>query len=231
MTNPDLAAIWTATHERTVGLLEGLTPEQAESPVPATDAWTARQLASHMVGVGVDAVAGKAEAEASPQWTEGHVQSRASASVADLLAEWRAAAPQVRELLQTGPAEDVGPVCVDVYWHEQDLRTALPGAAPVTGDPALQMGLDAFAGGFAGRVTEQGLPAVRLVAGDWSLVAGEGEPQVEVSADRFELARALSGRRSPAQVSAFAWSGDPAPYLPIFSMFGDLRTTDLVEQG
>jgi hypothetical protein len=33
--------------------------------------------------------------------------------------------------------------------------------------------------------------------------------------------RALSGRRSNDQLSAFEWSGDPDPYLPSISTYGE----------
>ena len=35
-----------------------------------------------------------------------------------------------------------------------------------------------------------------------------------MKAPAFEIMRALSGRRSAAQISAYDWSVDPAPYLP-----------------
>jgi len=229
--DPDLPAVWTASQERTLALVGDLSPEDAERTVPATDAWTVRQLVSHMVGVGDDALKDAVAEDLSPAWTEHHVDDRKDRSLAEVAQEWRDLAPRVRELLATGPAEEVGSLAVDAYWHEQDLRTAFPSVSPVTEDPALQMGLEAFAAGFGDRVTEKGLPAVRLTAGSWTTVAGEGAPQVEVQADAFELGRALSGRRSAAQVRAFSWTGDPEPYLPVFSMFGDLRQTDLVEQG
>jgi len=229
--DPDLPAVWTTVQERTLTLLDGLSPEDAERTVPATDAWTVRQLVSHMVGVGDDALKDAVAEDLSPSWTEHHVDDRKDRSLTEISQEWRDLAPKVRELLATGPADQVGSVAVDAYWHEQDLRTAFPDEPPVTSGPALQMGLEAFAGGFGDRVSEKGLPAVRVTAGTWSTVAGTGEPQVEVQADAFELARALSGRRSAAQVRAFSWTGDAGPYLPIFSMFGDLRATDLVEQA
>jgi hypothetical protein len=36
-------------------------------------------------------------------------------------------------------------------------------------------------------------------------------------AEPFELFRAVSGRRSEAQISRLDWNTDPAPYLPIFT--------------
>ena len=229
--DPDLPAVWTASQERTLAIVGDLSAEDAERTVPATDAWTVRQLLSHMVGVGDDALKDAVAEDLSPAWTEHHVQDRKDKSLTEIAQEWRDLAPKVRELLATGPAEEVGSLAVDAYWHEQDLRTAFPHVSPVTEDPALQMALEAFGGGLGDRIKEKGLPALRLTAGSWTTVVGDGAAQAEVQADPFELGRALSGRRSPAQVRAFSWTGNPEPYLPIFSMFGDLRPTDLVEQG
>lgn len=49
-----------------------------------------------------------------------------------------------------------------------------------------------------------------------------------VRTDPFELLRAYAGRRSPDQIRAWEWSGDPEPYLPLLSPFG-LRPDPLVE--
>jgi hypothetical protein len=50
-------------------------------------------------------------------------------------------------------------------------------------------------------------------------VEGFGSPAVAVAADPFELFRALSGRRSLAQVRALAWDGNPEPYLAVLSPY------------
>ena len=38
-----------------------------------------------------------------------------------------------------------------------------------------------------------------------------------MTAGRRELFRAISGRRSAAQIRAFAWDGDPDLYLPVIA--------------
>ena len=44
----------------------------------------------------------------------------------------------------------------------------------------------------------------------------------------FELLRAVSGRRSTAQLRALAWTGDVEAFLPFLSAYG-IPETDLVE--
>ena len=55
-------------------------------------------------------------------------------------------------------------------------------------------------------------------------------PTGRVVADPFELFRALTGRRSAAQIRRFEWNVDPEPYLPLFDQWPfRLRSADLPE--
>jgi hypothetical protein len=44
-------------------------------------------------------------------------------------------------------------------------------------------------------------------------------PAATVSAEAFELFRAISGRRSADQIRAMAWDGDPEPYVSTVSPY------------
>lgn len=216
--------MWSDSYDRTRALLAAADPDRR---VPATDAWTVRELLAHVVGMDSDAVHDRL-GEPTEEVTQQQVDERAERSLPEVLAEWAELAPRVHSLLESGPAPQTAPLVVDCFWHEQDLRTALDAPAQ-RDDPAVQVGLTAFVQMFAERVVEAGLPTVRLTAGSFEQVAGEGEPLVHLRADPYELARALSGRRSAAQVRGFDWVGDPEPYLAVFSAFGALRSTDLAE--
>jgi hypothetical protein len=69
------------------------------------------------------------------------------------------------------------------------------------------------------RLQAKSLPALRLRTGDDEWVIGDGIPAATVTAPKFELFRALSGRRSLEQIREFSWDGDPGPYLEVFSPF------------
>lgn len=69
------------------------------------------------------------------------------------------------------------------------------------------------------RLQATGGPALRLRAGPREWVVGDGTPAATVTAAPFDLLRALSGRRSLAQIRDFDWDGDPRPYLEVFSPF------------
>jgi hypothetical protein len=63
------------------------------------------------------------------------------------------------------------------------------------------------------------LPPLRVVTESADVVLGDGDPVVLRASD-FEIARALLGRRTPAQVAALDWDGDPGPLPDRFHVFG-----------
>ena len=120
------------------------------------------------------------------------------------------------------------PLLVDLAVHEQDLRGAV-GDPPLADRVLLALVATGLVSVMGRKVRDRALPPLRLEADGWTGVAGRGEPEATVRAPLVDLLRALTGRRSAAQVRAYAWTGDPEPYLSCFSTFGDLRTHDLVE--
>ena len=229
MADQRYADLWTSAQERVLDLYDGMDGATAATPLPATPAWSARDLIAHVVGVAADVLAGTADPDVSDAWTQGHVDRRASASLEEVLEEWRALTPRVLALLPDAEVAVATSLVVDLTTHEQDLRGALdrPGART---DPALKIGVRAFGGALGQKVADGGLPPVRLLGDDVVVDAPRGaEPAVTGRTTLFELHRGLSGRRSAAQVRSWAWDGDVEPYLPVLSRFGDLREADLPE--
>jgi hypothetical protein len=115
----------------------------------------------------------------------------------------------------------------DLAVHQQDIFGAFGierarDAAPIkiaTSGYVVVMGL---------RLAGAGIPPLQLDAGEKVYVTGDGEPAATVKATRFEFFRALSGRRSPEQIKAYEWEGDPEPYVPYFYPYG-IRKDALVE--
>ena len=62
----------------------------------------------------------------------------------------------------------------------------------------------------------RGLAGVELVTPDVTVVVGPGGDRLRLEADTFTVSRALTGRRSTAQIAALPWEGDPTPYLAVF---------------
>jgi uncharacterized protein (TIGR03083 family) len=227
----DAVEEWGRAQQRVIGLVADLPPERAELRVPACPDWTVRVLLSHMVGLGVDVVAGNEPDDHNATWTGRQVESRRDRDVAALVAEWRAVAGPLREWMRAHGPRPLG----DVIIHEQDLRGALgvPGAQDTDGLRAVR---ERFADRFAGRVG--GLPPIALVGDRWTWTSTGGADAESVDrattvlrAPDFELARALVTRRSAAQLRAWTVRGDVTPHLDAFAVLGPLPSVDLTESG
>jgi uncharacterized protein (TIGR03083 family) len=158
------------------------------------------------------------------------VTQRRDKPLAEILAEWAEVAPQVEAMAPQFPERIDEQWVLDLTTHEQDIRGALgcPGARDAAGvivavDFAATMGL-------AGSIKARGLPALRVRAGDREWILGDGEPKASVAGSPFDLVRAMTGRRSEAQIRQLHWDGDVDTFLPAFE-FGPFTppATDLVE--
>jgi hypothetical protein len=118
-------------------------------------------------------------------------------------------------------------VVTDLATHAQDVRGAL-GRIGDRDSLGVSAAFSSYAGGLHLRLAALGVPALRLHYGEKERVVGDGEPVATVTAERFELYRALAGRRSRRQILRYEWTGDPGPYLPIIPAYGE-RADDLVE--
>lgn len=214
---------------RITALVRDLDDERLATTVPGCPAWTVKELVGHCSAVVTDAVRGNLEGAGSDEWTARQVAERAGWSLDRIVEEWEASSAIVEGQLNDYPKGLSRTLIIDLVTHEHDLRGAI-GAPGGRDSEAYEVGRKGFHVALAKQIEERGLPGLRLTADDgWSFDAGP-DPQVTVNApDSFELFRALSGRRSRAQVLAYDWSGDPEPYLPILSRFGPLPETDVAE--
>jgi uncharacterized protein (TIGR03083 family) len=218
----DAISEWTDAQTRVISLTESITSEQAERLVPACPAWTVRELLSHVIGLDADVLAGDEPDDHNSEWTQRQVEARAGHDIATLLAEWRALTAPMQEWMRANGTRPMG----DVVIHEQDLRGALgvSGGRDTDGIAAMR---DVFAGRFARRVADAGLPAIRLAGDSWQFTAGSGDPDVVVRASDFDLGRAVIARRSANQLRTWTERGDVEPYLPCFATLGALPVADL----
>jgi hypothetical protein len=148
-------------------------------------------------------------------------------------------------------------VVADLAVHEHDVRGALdqPGArSSAAVSLAMEFLLQAIVSPGASALglgpleirTEGGCSTIGSDSGasgdpDTAIaatIAGEerlaeqpcGAPVGSVSAPTFELFRALTGRRSAAQIRTLDWSVEPGPFLALFDLWPfTLRDTDLIE--
>jgi uncharacterized protein (TIGR03083 family) len=209
---------WSRAQARVIALMEGASEDQVASTVPACPAWTARDLFSHMVGLGTDVVAGDEPDDHHADWTAKQVRERADRTVAQLVDEWRATAEPLRAWMVQHGSRPLG----DVIIHEQDLRGALgvPGGQDSDGVAAIR---DRFAPRVGGRLPSG--TTLGLVGESWSWASDDGDPEaadVVLAAPDFELARALLARRSAGQIRSWVRRGDVEPVLDAFATLGPL---------
>ncbi len=202
--------------DRIVGMVTGLSPEHAAAPVPTCPDWCVADVLAHLTGICADVLAGNTEGVATDPWTAAQVSARRGRDIDDLVAEWSETAPQVEALSAAFPLELGAQWIADLTTHEHDIRTAIeqPGARDSAG---VEIGLDFLVViGFQPSVAAHRLPPIEIRTGDKAWPATGGVTGAALEGGPFELFRALTGRRSAAQLRTLFWSVDPEPYLPAF---------------
>jgi uncharacterized protein (TIGR03083 family) len=199
-----------------IGMIElgrSLTDAEAATKVAACPAWTIKDVYAHQAGVVADALAGRLDGVATDPWTARQVEERAGKSLVAVLDEWEESVPPFEAFLETGAAPPQ--VIIDQWSHEQDIRATL--ARPANrGDERAKFCVEALAG-MRGESWQHAPVEVIGDSGKWMF--GPGEPKITLRASDYDLARALLGRRSLAQVRAMDWTGDPEPILDHLVVF------------
>jgi uncharacterized protein (TIGR03083 family) len=205
--------VYQAARERMIDLVKNA---DTSLPVPTCPGWTVKDVVAHCsanLGTFID---NDPKEMRSPTRADEQVEARREQSLDDAFAEWDANMNRAGELFDT----TLGAVAAsDVLAHEQDIRTAIdqPGRRGEEGVvPAVEMAL-AF---VEQKIAAAELPAFRVITEDLDKTLGEGEPAATLRTSTYELFRSLHGRRSPAQVRALEWDGDPDAWMDVFFLFG-----------
>lgn len=211
----ELAGIYRDTRGRIGELVGALDDEGLATPVPACPSWTVRDVVAHVAANASDVLAGRLTGPPSDEFTADQVAARRHLSMTELLATWADDSRGIEDLMrQLGRPMAI--LVADLVTHEHDIRGALSDA-DARDTEAVRLALDLGLEGLGARVSDAGLPALRVRADGSEEVCGPGEPAVHLEAPAYELWRALFGRRTDDQIRAYEWQGDPAPYLPLFS--------------
>ena len=205
-----------------IDLVADLPAERAARRVPACPDWTVRDLFSHMVGLGVDVLAGDEPNDHNATWTQRQVDERRGHDLPTLVEEWRGVTEPMQAYMRERGTRPLG----DLVIHEQDLRGAV-GVSGAQDTPGLVIMRDRMLRIFAHKAA--GLPPIALVGDDWRWASTDDDPAVVVRAPDFDLARALMARRSAAQLRSWTVTGDVEPYLAAFATLGTLPSRDLAE--
>ncbi len=215
----EYGAAYREGRERTSELMTSLSDEELHREVPTCPGWRTRDVLAHLVGIATDTNAGNIEGAGSEEYTSRQIGERKERSVDEMVAEWQEQAVTFEQMLDSIHPAISGGIIGDLVTHEQDARGAVDRRGGRDG-LAFDLALDSQVRFLGRRIKESKLPTLEVRSGGKQWVAGKEEVSGSVEADPFELLRGLTGRRTHDQIRAFAWSVDPGPYLPIFSMYG-----------
>ncbi len=213
----DWAAEYAEARARIRVFLDDMGEEAAAAPVPPCPGWTVQEALSHLVGIAVAMAEGDRPDGDAQAWLDGLVAARAGRSIGSLIDEWERVAPAIDAVVDRMGAAG-SRIVSDVVAHEHDIRLALgrPGARASSG---VRSCAAAASTRLAGDLATHGLPAVRITSGGHTWCVGDGEPELEIELDPFELIRVLGSRRSEAQLRSLDWKGDLDRYLPAIAHY------------
>ena len=189
------------TARERIGLLVAGPDVDPDQAVPATPGWTVREVVAHVSGVAHDAVTGNMDGAPGDAWTSAQVERAKGMSIADLLAQWALDGPILDQVFSGANGGMMSAGVFDVHTHEADLRHAL----------GLPMAIPPDFLAWAGPQMEETF---------YAAVEAEALPPVQLPITATDWFRGRLGRRTEAEVRAFAWSADPSPYLEAFFIFG-----------
>jgi uncharacterized protein (TIGR03083 family) len=215
-----------AARERLRDLVRSLDEQQCAAPIAPCPGWTVHDALSHVVGMSVELASGDFPSGDVQAWIDGLVEARRGRPTAAVLDEWDEHGAAVDALVANLGA-GAGRLVYDVVAHEHDIRLAVgrPGARDSSGVHASTVAMSEL---LAADLATAGLPAIRLTSGGRTWDVGDGEPELALEADPFELIRAFGSRRSEAQLRALPWQGDVDRYLSALAHM-PLPEADIVE--
>ena len=222
----DCAAAYRELRVRVSELVRAADPAALDALAPATPDWRVRDILAHMAGVNTDIVNGNLDGVASDGWTHAQVASRRVTPVEEILAEWETNGSVVEaNAPMLGSA--AGQWVYDACTHEHDIRQALdaPGARD---SGAVEIAFEWGTGMLGHGLDRQGARGLLLETELGSKAVGTGEPRAAVRVDRFEVIRAMTGRRSVAQMESYRWDSSPQAAQLVLAIFTP-RAADLVE--
>jgi uncharacterized protein (TIGR03083 family) len=203
----DPASLYERERVAFLRLVRGLTPEQLATTVPATPAWTVRDVLAHLVGITADLNAQRFGDGSGDDWTAAQIDARRSLSIEEVAAEWDHEAPQFETGLRLFGYGLGAHYLGDLLQHVSDVRSAL-GESPVRDDEELAVGLDFYLESFEDTLDAVAIGSVELRCGEERWRLGPGEIIASAAPTRFELFRALGGRRTLNEIRRLAWTGD-----------------------
>jgi len=231
----DTAKVYERVRQEFVTTVSALSEVELRVRVPATPAWSARDVLAHVIGLAADLNAQRFPSadDDGTAWTARQVQRGRGRTLAELLGEWDLEAPTFEAGLRAFGYEFGSHFVADVHAHYQDVRGAL-NFAPDVDDLTVQVALDHYLGFVDQLLTASGWGVLDVVAGaEVRRLGVPGPHKARVRAEPFEVLRTVSARRSAHQIRALDWDGDLEALLALLqNILSDgysLPEADLIE--
>ena len=220
----EASSAYRGCRERISEMAANLGPGDLTRTVSACPEWTVTDLVAHLVGVAEDFAAGNLDMAGSDAWTKAQIARRSKLAMPALIDDWDAVSKQLDPSLDEVRPGVAAMLIGDAVTHEHDLRGALnlPGARD---SDAMLIALDRNVRRFGKKIKDAKLPSVVVLCEGREWQAGVLEPSVELVADRFELLRALTGRRTIQEIATLAWTGNSQPYIELVSGYPAARNS------
>ncbi len=214
----DPSALYGDERRAFVAYLHTLTPTDLTTTVPATPAWTVHDVLAHLVAIPADLNAQRFDIVDADTWTAAQVETRRRHSIDELGSEWDREGPPFEAGLRLFGYQFGAHYLGDLLQHTADVHSTL-GRAPERNDLAIAVGLDFYLASFDETLAEVAVGAVDVEVGDEHRRLGPGPVVAALRASRYELFRALGGRRTLDEIRAMAWTGDPEAVLALVSRY------------
>lgn len=224
----DCGAIYDTERHALVALIGSLPAHRVAARVEATPEWDLHDVVAHLVGIPTDLNAGYYGDGGNDEWTTQQVATRRDRTLEELAAEWDAEAPAFTAGLALFGYELGSHFVGDLLQHIADVHHAVGLPRRPDDDPVLVVALDFYLDAFHETLVAEALGSIDIVASGEPWHLGVGPTIATLTGGRFELFRALGGRRTLSQIRAMTWTGDVDAILPHVSRYG-LPSTDLVE--
>ena len=225
----DYTTAYRTSTERVAELIEQIPEEKLTIMVPACPEWSVKDLIAHFAGVAGDVATGNLMAVGSEEWTSAQIAARKETPVGEILEEFRTQTAQLAGAIEHLHPAIAGMMLGDLVTHEHDLRGAI-GEHGERSSEGVATATYTYVRRLGRRLRDAELPTVLVVGSSGRWPAGKDEPRATVTADDFELLRALTGRRTDDEIRGLEWDGDTEMFLPHFSMYGH-PPRSLGEQG
>jgi uncharacterized protein (TIGR03083 family) len=214
----DCAAMYESSRQEFLALMRSLNESQLATTVPATPLWSVRDILSHLVGINADLNRLNFGIRGDAEWTAAQVEPRRALPLEEVAAEWDHESVTFEEGLRVLGYAIGSHYIGDYLQHLADVLHALGRVAP-TDEPRLSVALDFYLLSCDEELAERGVGSLDVSVGNESWTLGAGDTIAAVSGPRYELFRALGGRRSLDQIRALDWQGDVEQVLPMISRY------------